>query len=253
MKGRKVFGDRYPNFWDRMYYPILTVFEGQVNEWVSRVMKKVAEVRGSGSGNEGKVEEVIEAELSKVNEKIQESRCTEVLLIKGEFVLGRNREYRIISVNEFLDEVQKLLQESIKAWNIGLGERNEVESVSESGRGKSKFVPLEEFISQPLPIIGSYDVDEWLFDEEQAVASIINRRYKPDDVIRLVWDRDIGKVEEKLKRAGSKYITIIEGSIIEEYLENKCRVEGIYDFLNGIVDEITDYALESAEDEIWED
>jgi hypothetical protein len=248
-RGSSVWGQR---FWSRMYFPVLTVFEGQVEAWVSKLMGEVAEAWGAGL--ESGVEKVIEMELKRISEAIQRSKCTEVILINGGFVLDKTREYQIITVNEFLDKVNSLLQEGISRLRVqgdqGEGQR-EVKSVSEGSEGKSQIPPLEEFISQPLPIVGSYDVEDWMDEEIEAVASIVNPRYSPDDIISLIWDRDIERVEKKLRAAGSKYITIIEGSILDGILENKCQVKEIYDFLGETVEYIGERVWEKLSDEIW--
>lgn len=251
-KGKNVFGGSRAwglRFWSRMYFPVLTVFEGQVEAWVSKLMGEVAEAWGAGL--ESGVEKVIEVELKRISEEIKRSRCTEVILINGGFILDESREYQIITVDEFLDKVNSLLQEGISRLRVQ-GEGQREVGLDSGGSGKKSKVPsLEEFISQPLPIVGSYDVEDWMDEEIKAVASMVNPRYSLDDIISLIWDMDIERVEKKLKAAGSKYITIIEGSILDGILENKCQVKEVYDFLGEIVDYVGERVWEELSDEIW--
>jgi hypothetical protein len=229
-----------PPFWVRMYFPVITVFEGQIEAWVNELIGKV--------GLGGEVEKVIEAELNRISEKVQESECTEVILINGGFVLNGWRRYQIITTNVFLDRIHNLLQEGISKLRV----RGEERSVLEGSEDRSKVPSLEEFISHPLPIVGYDDVQEWITIEEREVLSIVDTSYEPDEIADIIWNRDnIDKVWKILKGRGSKYITVIKGSVADGTLKNECRVEEVSEFINDIVGEIHDYVLEELADRRW--
>jgi len=253
-KGKRVKGNLKLNFWDRVFFAILTVFEGQVNEWVSKVMEKVAEVRGSGSGDEGEVEKVIEAELNSITEKIRASKCTHVLLIKGVPLLEQIQEYEIISIEEFLDRVQNLLHESISKGRVQgeeLVKSKELESISETKRKELQVPPLEEFISRPLPIIGADDLYDWMTEEAKDIVSMVYPDVETGIIDDLMWDGNFKKLESKLIDSDAEYITIIEGSILYGYLDNKCEVRKVEDFLRWVYGYIFDDILERLADKRW--
>jgi len=245
--------DKLANLGWVLIRPIATVFASQIDAWVDEVAQRVGNMlttRGRGSEDTISIDQMIEEEIDRIDQKIGVGRYRYIALVEGEFGFER-RNCRIMPTSEFLDELYNDLrgrlyrEEARGEW----GEEG-------GGLGKGPEEPsLEEALTHPIPLVADEDIYEWVEEVAQGVAEKVlsktgprEKLYDPEvslyDAVEKEVEKVVERINQKLKEMGSQYVNIFEGSLDYYDLRGNCQLAPTRDFIVDLYVVVSDRAFE---------